>query len=158
MEAFIDGLRRSDFRIVGRFARGFIILQVKGSLFLLDQHAIHERARLEMLETALQDGQGLHALSRTDAMCIQSLWARDIKGDEALEQLKMRACKGSIAWRGERGISPPLGAIKITDAVDDGQLRAILHQLSHCRFPFICAHGRPCLTVISDARVNGART
>lgn len=46
----------------------------------------------------------------------------------------------------ELPISPTVGAIKITDRLAPSQAAKLLESLfSTCRFPYICAHGRPTL-------------
>ncbi|KRH94266.1 putative MutL, dimerization, DNA mismatch repair protein [Pseudoloma neurophilia] len=69
-------IKKSDFknaRIVGQFNRQFIILIVKNSLFVIDQHALHERIMLEKLLTKY----------------------RRIKN---LEKAKEKACKNAIKF------------------------------------------------------------
>lgn len=151
MDTFIDCLERSEFRIIGRFASGFILLHVGPSVYILDQHAVHERSRLEMLQNVFKTGKMAEELTLLDRLCIESLGGRPLDSDKVLELLKTRACKGKslmiCRWRFR------LGAIKITDSVDNTQIKKILARWAQCRFPFICAHGRPSLTLLKDCKI-----
>lgn len=67
----------SNARLIGQFNNEFIIIEIADSIFMIDQHAIHERIRLEKL-----------------------LKIRKMKGIEYdLEALKESACKGAIKFK-----------------------------------------------------------
>ncbi|KAF7684259.1 DNA mismatch repair protein MutL [Astathelohania contejeani] len=52
--------------------------------------------------------------------------------NKGLEDLKTRACKG---------------AIKFGDTLDKRKMETMIYNLLMCRLPFICAHGRPLLSI-----------
>jgi DNA mismatch repair ATPase MutL len=79
-----------DFTIIGKFATGFLLFTWETRTFLGDQHAIHERIRLEMLESypeSAGDGdltlQDVEFLKKAALLC--------------MDDFKTRACKGICA-------------------------------------------------------------
>lgn len=43
-------LQKGHFKIVGKFSKGFILVKIRNIVYIVDQHALHERVRLERLE------------------------------------------------------------------------------------------------------------
>jgi len=75
-------------KVIGFFEQGFIIYDLEGSINVTDQHAAHERIRLELLLTNDKgDFQFPKELSVADLAFLS-------KTPHTLEEFKVRACKG----------------------------------------------------------------
>lgn len=129
----------SDAIIIGSFDVGFIIFSHKDNIYILDQHAAHERVRLDNLiklykNPLLIKERPKHILLGISQMDLNLL--KEIQNEHSLinilPALKSRACRG---------------AITIRDEIDDQE--DLLKLLSQSRFPFICAHGRPTVALIT---------
>lgn len=138
-------------RVIGSFANGFILFSRTDdgngpSIYIADQHAVHERIRLEMLMRHIEQrrteiGTSLFPFSMTKL-------DRNLLNYDAtkLDLVKSRACQGIAQTPLQPLILPNVGAIKITDCLNPSQAAELLKGLfSTCRFPYICAHGRPTL-------------
>jgi DNA mismatch repair ATPase MutL len=97
-------------KLVGYFKSGFILIECKNAIYIIDQHAADERVQLEMI-------------------CMH----KDVL--RATEEEKLIAC---------------MNAVKLTDELDMVSQEKIIFALSKCSFPFICAHGRPTIILLSD--------
>lgn len=98
---------------------------------IIDQHAAHERIRLEYL-LSLKGGR--HVLGHLKDSHVLTLDSLDIKlldstsDSSCLDSFNSRACHG---------------AVKITDETSPEFQLELIDELFKCRFPYICAHGRP---------------
>ena len=81
-------------KLLGRFATGFILVTIDGTLFVLDQHAAHERIRLECL---LQHRPTLShpATARLPQSLLTPADRQFLQHPGDMESFKTRACKGS---------------------------------------------------------------
>lgn len=139
-------------QVIGTFANGFILFSKPDgergrSIYIADQHAVHERIRLEMLMWHLgQDEKDRRerpfplAITQLDKNLLDS-------GMVELDSLKGRACQGTGQDNVGLLIRPAaVGAIKITNQLTLPRAADLLEGLfSTCRLPYICAHGRPTL-------------
>ena len=117
-------------KVIGAFDKGWIIAEVEFNqankdrkIMIIDQHAAHGRVRLEFLLSHPSEQEG--PIFKLDALDKKLLLS---KNSADLEAFKSRACQG---------------AVKITDKLDKDFHVPLLNALFQCRFPFICAHGRP---------------
>lgn len=76
--------------LIGTFNSGFILFKDGSDIFIGDQHAIHERIRLEMLSSAFC-GDEETAVYGPDKEFVEE-YRKNGKYD--LEHFKQRACKG----------------------------------------------------------------
>ncbi|PJF17815.1 hypothetical protein PSACC_02433 [Paramicrosporidium saccamoebae] len=83
-----DAAEEGDFTIIGKFATGFLLFTHGTQVFLGDQHAIHERIRLEMLEN-YSEAIGDSGLTVQDVEFLKK------KSTMRMDEFKTRACKGS---------------------------------------------------------------
>lgn len=102
---------------------------------IIDQHAAHERIRLEYLLSSKEGRQVLEPRKDSQVFALDSL---DIKllhsGSPILsDTFNSRACHG---------------AVKITDATSPEFQQELIEALFKCRYPYICAHGRPTMAQI----------
>jgi len=156
--------------VVGILRNEFILLNAGDCLIFVDQHAAHERIRLESFLMTLRsstvksnfhltcgqpekfvdvgflfDEKGLcKSLPAIFEDCEESMLQEGINemgspefhgeiGDILLDWIKMKACKG---------------AIKFGDKLNHKQVKGLIQDLSGCKFPGICAHGRPSIQKI----------
>jgi len=188
-------LNKSDIdkmRIIGQFNCGFVIAQLNGDVFIIDQHAADERynfekvcaelvlkplkcvqpLRLELTahyENVIMDNLSVfekngfrfiikenspnghrilldavpnsnnHVLSRADLEeIIESIVSMDnlppdYRPSNVKKMLGYQACRKSIM---------------IGDVINETKMKSLLKNLSTCKHPNICAHGRPVLRVL----------
>ncbi|EJW01741.1 hypothetical protein EDEG_03738 [Edhazardia aedis USNM 41457] len=69
--------KHGSVKIIGQFNCEFILVSINANLFVLDQHACHERVRLEML------------IRKYD---------KDKLGEFSLDEMKQKACRGAIKF------------------------------------------------------------
>ncbi len=108
MEISAADLATGAFGVIGFFASGFILLSMGGTVYIVDQHAAHERVRLEMLQCVeaghelpaqSAGGDALRMLEMSALDC--TLFDRSPQGSRpTLERLKSRACRGKGATDG----------------------------------------------------------
>lgn len=108
-------------RIIGFFDCGFVLFRERDleAVYIMDQHAAHERVRLELLQYFGRED----ALVRKEEP-LEEQW----DGLYAIANFKMQACKG---------------AITISDQISLQEGMALIRSLFGCRLFRICAHGRP---------------
>jgi DNA mismatch repair ATPase MutL len=135
MQSLVSQLQSGDFEIIGEFTKGFIIFKVQNFIYAADQHAVHERLRLEMLESDYRKNDYKPSRLKKDVLDVQLVEELRATRIFDLYALKTRACKG---------------AIKITDQISREQMREMLQTLGTLQFPFICAHGRPSIVQLID--------
>lgn len=132
----------SSSQIVGTFDVGFVLFSYKDTIYIMDQHAAHERIRLDNLVNVfknpllIKDAPNHHhllQLSRLDLDLLNDL-SKERSLNKVLPALKSRACRGAMTIR------------DVTN--DQGNL---LKFLSQSKFPFICAHGRPTVVELITA-------
>ncbi|KAM0687338.1 hypothetical protein COBT_001423 [Conglomerata obtusa] len=107
---------KKDYVIVGQFNNEIIILGNEYNLILLDQHAIHERIRLEAY--------------------LKNMWEHNMNKHNFIEYAKEKACKG---------------AIKFGTYLNSIQIHNLIIDLFKCKYPTICAHGRPSILIKNHA-------
>jgi DNA mismatch repair ATPase MutL len=171
-----------DFVLVGQCDFKFIVAAYKSILIIIDQHAAHERIRLERLINQCKSASNLEPLEfhfpvvenenlksikvrhpnleikcsgnlirvlarlpvKMDSkQCIKLIknfdgyqhpsYVHDNLPTPIMEFLKEKACKG---------------AIKFGDALSRAECQSLLSQLSTCKLPFQCAHGRTSIAPI----------
>ncbi len=136
MESDLGELGRARFRLVGVFANGFalVALQNGGAVYIVDQHAAHERVRLEMLQAMVHDHlQDLKQCNHLDTECINR--CRASSDPMWIDRtLRSRACRG---------------AVPVTRSTRVEELVWIITSLAQCRHPTACAHGRPTMVRLS---------
>lgn len=157
-------LRLKELQIIGQLNNQFLVAKMGGSLVLLDQHAIHERIRLERFLTSLKPGCKLSATKIDFKLSLKlkalgfepfriptlfsQLSERDLRrgiqetegcrvgliGETFLEALKSQACRG---------------AIKFGESLSLETMNSLVKDLIKCQYPTICAHGRPSIKLLS---------
>ncbi|EPR79544.1 DNA mismatch repair protein MutL, partial [Spraguea lophii 42_110] len=106
-------------RIIGQFNNEFIILSNKEKIFIIDQHAIHERIRYEKITRIyIEENNNMYNIFKIDKIID--------------ERNKSIACSN---------------AIKFGDKLNLFQIKNLILGFKECKYPFKCIHGRP--TVIS---------
>lgn len=159
----------ADAVLLGGLNSEFILLRSSAGLVIVDQHAAHERVRLEQLVASLHPGTATFEL----AVAVQVQHAAPLEalgfavggvtkvpeafggvpadrlaaamremddallgvriGSQLLDLLKSRACRGAVMFG---------------DALTAQQMGAIVAGLRRCRYPGICAHGRPSMKLL----------
>lgn len=68
-----------------------------------------------------------------------------------LELLHSRSCRSKFTVITQTNqANPHLGAIMFNDALTKAECETMVNRLSHCSFPFQCAHGRPSMAPLID--------
>ena len=81
-------------KVIGFFERGFIIYNLEGAINMTDQHAAHERIRLELL-LAYNHGDRKDSFQQfPNELSMADLLFLSKKTAHTLEEFKVRACKG----------------------------------------------------------------
>lgn len=126
-----EAMAGGQFHVIGVFSSGFILFQIdteSQKVYLMDQHAAHERIRLEKLNEEPVSVDAM--LSKKDFDLL--MFIRDTKPDIERTTLltKTRACRG---------------AVSITKILELEVIIRLIINLGRCKIPTCCAHGRPTL-------------
>ncbi len=157
--------------IIGNFKKEFILIKSNSGLILVDQHAAHERVRLEMFMNQILTGTDLserkikleldistlvriHVYSKDKETLILPTIMTELSeddlvislkemanplfsgqiGDILMDLLKMKACRGAIMFG---------------DTLTQTEMEDLIDQLCKCKYPTICAHGRPSIKFLA---------
>ncbi|GLH06915.1 Uncharacterized protein GBIM_12507 [Gryllus bimaculatus] len=160
----------SNIQVVGQLDNKFIITlcsEDKNSnphiLGIFDQHAVHERVRLEALMKAYSSNEDEWSFTATDldepvVLNRSSQWLKEI-----LHILIQDVVLFLIKTGGQDIVVPEVfkevinseackGAIKFGDPLSVVECESLLLDLSKCDLPFYCAHGRPSFMPLFDLR------
>jgi len=164
----------SDNHFIGQIENKFLATVSGGLVLLWDQHALHERIRLEHLQARYlieEDGaskvlsgppQGHQpALCRVvveSPLCFQNLpSARQIQLSQKLvDEFVSLVELGAVMPRVPSAVHAQLcstacrGAIMFGQEISESTARGLLSQISSCAAPFQCAHGRPSIAPVID--------
>jgi DNA mismatch repair protein MutL len=176
-------------RIVGQVSNTYIIAEGPDGMFLIDQHAAHERVLYERLDREMRDRRipiqpllqplalALTARQRAELEPLLPL-LKDLGFDLELgrgraPELLVRAVPAMLAdrattdnllgildelligsppdrWRDQLAITLAChSAIRAGKSLSPEEMRALVGQLESCRFPRLCAHGRPSMLHLS---------
>ena len=181
--------RLPPLRVVGQVSNTYLITEGPDGLFLIDQHAAHERVLYERLDREIRLHripvqpllQPLHLsltahqranlepllplLTETgfelelvrgrenslEVRAVPAMFA-DRAGVEDLLEMVDELLVGSPPdrWRDQLTITLAChSAIRAGKALAPEEMRALVSQLEQCRFPRLCAHGRPTMLHLS---------
>jgi DNA mismatch repair protein MutL len=176
-------------RVVGQVANTYIITEGPDGMFLIDQHAAHERvlyeqldrqmrarnvpvqpllqplmlsltprqrAELEPLLPVLQEvGVELELVAGRDGglrvATIPAMFAGRVSVDELMELVdELLVGSPPDRWRDQLAITLAChSAVRAGKVMAQEEMRALVGQLEGCRFPRLCAHGRPTMLHLS---------
>jgi DNA mismatch repair protein MutL len=176
-------------RVVGQVANTYIITEGPDGMFLIDQHAAHERvlyeqldrqlrarnvpvqpllqplllsltprqrAELEPLLPVLQEvGFELELVAGRDGGLrvdtIPAMFAGRVSVDELMELVdELLVGSPPDRWRDQLAITLAChSAVRAGKVMAHEEMRALVGQLEGCRFPRLCAHGRPTMLHLS---------
>lgn len=156
--------------LIGNFNNEFIILNAGDSVILVDQHAAHERIRLEFFLLTMKSSMVKCKLllncsqpekfvevgfSFDDKLLCKNLPAIFEDCEESMLQAGINEMEDP-EFHGEIGeilldwikMKACRGAIKFGDKISLEQMKDLIKDLSRCKFLGICAHGRPSIQKI----------
>jgi hypothetical protein len=145
-------------RHVGCFNNEFIVVSENGQLVMIDQHAADERILLENLKSTLQmmkkckhaklcfEGQKLEQIGFTGNLFPSVFETMPAKRFEAaVDEMMNPSCSLPIGplFLDHLKLTACRGAIKFGDHLTESQIERLIESLLKCKYPNICAHGRP---------------
>jgi len=156
---FLGGL---SLRVIGQFQGKYIICEGEDGVYLIDQHAAHERVLYEELRGRGYSPQGLlepviFELSPREASLFREhgFEVEEFGGNSfilravplVLKDDPVSFIKGSLSGdMGELSISLACsGAVKAGQVLSSMEMEELIRRLFECEEPFTCPHGRPTL-------------
>ncbi len=177
-------------RVIGQVANTYIITEGPDGMFLIDQHAAHERVLYERFDHEVRAGRGvavqplLHPLTvdlppaqRAEiepvlpllvgvgfdvelvrdpqpallVRAVPALYAERVSLGGLLEMLdELLVGSPPDRWRDQLVITLAChSAVRAGKSLGQDEMRALVAQLEICRFPRLCAHGRPTMLHLS---------
>ncbi len=144
-------------RYLGRFRELYLLAEAEGNLYVVDQHAAHERVIFEELLRRYRDEPPVElseplilALAPEEEAAVLAL------APEALVDAVRGLLRGEeleAALRRVLGRLACLPAIKAGHPLSGAGAQALLDALAACQVPWVCPHGRPTLLVLSEAEL-----
>lgn len=112
----------SNLQVIGQIDSRFIAVRLMSEklVVLLDQHAVHERIRLEQVQRAQKAERKSQVFDFDKRMKVHC---------ENCD----KACRGAIRFGKKLTLN---------------QCKRLIRRLGHCRMPFQCAHGRPSIMLL----------
>uniref|UniRef100_A0A7S2RKY4 MutL C-terminal dimerisation domain-containing protein n=1 Tax=Mucochytrium quahogii TaxID=96639 RepID=A0A7S2RKY4_9STRA len=186
-----------DVKVIAQVGNKFIFTKLNKKLICFDQHAAHERIRLEQFEDDIKQRRSIFQIKRLEQPVVIHLTAKvrneltlldqyrnylkhwgftykvNVDGELTLSTMPLVF---ETSLRGEpfmemldfilnspgcqsHTIPPPIrrvivskacrGAIKFGDPLSLQECHTLIQDLSRCRLPFQCAHGRPTCVPLS---------
>lgn len=162
------GSSHGSVRIIGVFEPGFILISHEDGVLVVDQHAAHERIRLEAFIETMKPGGPTVPLTpdiKVEHPMLFSRWGFELTGDMISripfvlqEQLSCAPEAIQEMDSSSHGLGPIMlellkskacrGAIKFGDRLSLEQVNDLLNNLWNCKQPTICAHGRPSMRLL----------
>ena len=138
---------------LGQVDRTFIVAQSEDSLFLIDQHAAHERILYDKLVAAHND---IPAQQMLIPLYID-VTSQDVNLiEEHREEFLRLGVDIEAAGEAMLRVSSLPADIKADDAgevLNMRQMRQLIIDLCNTEHPFTCPHGRPCMVEINSAEL-----
>ena len=157
---------------IGQVDKTFIIAQSEDTLYLIDQHAAHERILYdkfvnahdtEIIEKHREDFSrlGVDIEPAGEALLRVSSLPTDIKADGAEDFIReitkmlseMKNISPSDLRQNMLHMMACKAAIKAGEVLNMRQMRQLIIDLCNTEHPFTCPHGRPCMIEISSAEL-----
>ena len=153
------GFSLKYYKVIGVIFDTYIVLQKGESMYLMDQHAAHERVLFERYMNAFHKRE-VHMQMLLDPIVLELSSVDMLQVEKNLDIFRNFGFEveifgmNNILIKDDRfAIMACKSAIKANDRIQNIEIESLFKQLEKCENPYTCPHGRPTMVEISKVEI-----